>query len=199
MAKKDPRVQMFIWFVMQDSQGSLWQSGIYRGGGAAKPAQRTFGRAARGLSPVNGKVTVKGGTRNPLVTVYLREYCSNNPVGAIVGYTARSYLANKLVKVDQGAGTLGVDCTVPVRLVGLTVAKKKSYRVDDDDQHRDDRRDPPHDHGRRRVALAVCVGRASARPTPPRGVARRLGRRCPRASSSVAGRRAPRARPSRPA
>jgi hypothetical protein len=129
MAKKDPRVQMFVWFVMQDSQGSLWQSGIYRGAGAAKPAVRTFGRAARGLSPVNGKVTVKGGTRNPRVTVYLREYCANNAVGATVGYTVRAYLGSKLVEVGQGAGGLGVDCTVPVRVVGLTVAKKKSYRV----------------------------------------------------------------------
>ena len=30
LAKKDPRIPMFIWFVMQDSQGSPWQSGIYR-------------------------------------------------------------------------------------------------------------------------------------------------------------------------
>ena len=42
---------MFIWFVMQDSQGSLWQSGIYRDDGAAKPAQRAFDRAARGAEP----------------------------------------------------------------------------------------------------------------------------------------------------
>ena len=30
IAKKDPRVPMFVWFVMRDSTGSLWQSGIYR-------------------------------------------------------------------------------------------------------------------------------------------------------------------------
>ena len=68
MARKDARVQMFIWFVMQDSQGSLWQSGIYRQDGSSKPAQSRFARAAAPLSPVNGKVTVKGGTRNPAVT-----------------------------------------------------------------------------------------------------------------------------------
>ena len=129
MAKKDPRVQMFIWFVMQDSQGSLWQSGIYRGDASAKRAQPTFARAARGLSPVNGKLTVRGGTRNPLVTVYLREYCANNAVGSLVGYTTRSYLGKRLVQVDQGAGSLGIDCTVPIRVVGLNVAKKKTYRV----------------------------------------------------------------------
>jgi hypothetical protein len=129
MAKADKLVGMFIWFVMQDSQGSLWQSGVYRINGAAKPGQPSFDRAARGLSPVNGKVTVKGGTRNPLVTTYLREYCANNPVGATVGYTVRGYQGTKLVSVDQGAGKLGIDCTVPVRVVGLTVAKGRSYRV----------------------------------------------------------------------
>jgi len=35
----------------------------------------------------------------------------------------------KLVSVDQGAAPLGIDCTVKVRAVGLTVAKKKTYRV----------------------------------------------------------------------
>ena len=129
MARKDPRVQMFVWFVMQDSQGSLWQSGIYRLDGSSKPAQPRFARAAAPLDPVNGKVTVRGGTKNPKLTVYLREYCANNPVGATVGYTVRSYLGSKLVQVDQGAGALGVDCTVPLRVMGLTVAKKKSYRV----------------------------------------------------------------------
>jgi hypothetical protein len=129
MARKDKRVQMFIWFVMQDSQGSLWQSGIYRGDATPKRAQSRFARSAGPVNPVNGKVTVRGGTKNPKVTVYLREYCANNPVGATVGYTVRSYLGTRLVQVGQGATPLGMDCTVPLRVTGLTVAKKKSYRV----------------------------------------------------------------------
>ncbi|HET9288169.1 MAG TPA: cellulase family glycosylhydrolase, partial [Gaiella sp.] len=129
MARKDRRVQMFIWFVMQDSQGSLWQSGIYRGDASPKRAQPRFARSAGPVNPVNGKVTVRGGTKNPKITVYLREYCANNPVGTTVGYTVRAFLAGKLVEVNQGAGKLGMDCTVPLRVTGLTVAKKKSYRV----------------------------------------------------------------------
>jgi Cellulase (glycosyl hydrolase family 5) len=129
MARKDARVQMFIWFVMQDSPGSLWQSGLYRGDGSSKPAQSRFARAAGALNPVNGKLTVKAGTRNPTITVYLREYCANNPAGATVGYTVRSYLGSKLVAVGQGAFPLGLDCTIPVRINKLTVAKKKTYRV----------------------------------------------------------------------
>jgi hypothetical protein len=129
MAKKDARVQMFIWFVMEDSAGSTWQSGIYRANGVPKRAQPRFGKSAGPLSPLNGKVTVKGGTRNPTLTVYLREYCANNPSGATVGFTVRSFLAKKLVQVSQGASPLRIDCTVPVRVTGLTVAKKKTYTV----------------------------------------------------------------------
>ena len=78
IAKKDKRVPMFIWFVMRDSAGSLWQSGIYRKTGAAKPSQPKFAAAAAPLSPVNGKLSVKGGVKNPSVTVYLRSFCANN-------------------------------------------------------------------------------------------------------------------------
>jgi hypothetical protein len=130
LAKKDQRVGMFIWFVMQDSNGSLWQSGIYRLDGNPKLAQPRFSPAARPLDPTNGKVTVKGGTKNPLLTVYLREYCANNSTGTTVGYTIRGYQGTKLVSVGQGAVPLGLDCTVKVRADGLTIAKKKTYRVD---------------------------------------------------------------------
>jgi hypothetical protein len=129
MARKDARVQMFVWFVMQDSQGSLWQSGIYRGNAAPKRAQPRFATWAGPLNPVNGKMTVRGGTRNPQLTVYLREYCANNAPGTTVGYTIRSYLGSRLVQVDQGASPLAIDCTVRPRVVGLTVAKGRSYRV----------------------------------------------------------------------
>ncbi len=59
---------MFIWFVLQDSPGSLWQSGIYRTSGAAKAARSKFASAAEPLNAVNGKVNVKGGMKNPALT-----------------------------------------------------------------------------------------------------------------------------------
>jgi hypothetical protein len=129
LARKDARIPLFIWFVMQDSAGSPWQSGIYRVTGAPKPAQPRFATAAKPLSPVNGKVTVKGGTTSPTVTVYLRSYCANNATGTTVGMTVRTYLAGKLALVFQTAQPLAIDCTVPVRLSGLTVAKGKTYTV----------------------------------------------------------------------
>jgi Cellulase (glycosyl hydrolase family 5) len=129
MARADARVGMFVWFVMKDNLGSLWQSGIYRLNGSAKPAQPGFARAARPLDMVNGKVTVKGGTRNPNLTVYLREYCAVNPTGTTVGYTMRAFQGSRLLTVRQGTAPLGIDCTIPMPVTGLTVAKGKSYRV----------------------------------------------------------------------
>jgi hypothetical protein len=129
MARKDARVQMFIWFVMQDSPGSLWQSGIYRLNAVPKRAQPVFARTAAPLDPVDGKQTFRGGTKNPKLIVYLRDYCANNAAGTTVGYTIRSYQGSTLVQVSQGSQPLGFDCTVKPRVTGLTVAKKKRYRV----------------------------------------------------------------------
>jgi hypothetical protein len=129
IAKKDPRVPMFVWFVMRDSDGSLWQSGVYRKTGGSKPAQSRFAAAAAPLSPVNGKLSVKGGTKNPAVTVYLRSFCVNNPIGTPVGLTSRTTLGKKLVAVSQSQHNLAIDCTVAYRVTGLTVAKGKTYTV----------------------------------------------------------------------
>jgi len=129
IAKKDKRVPMFIWFVMRDSAGSPWQSGIYRTTGSAKPSQPKFAAAATPLNPVNAKLSLKGGVKNPAVTVYLRSFCANNPVGTKVGLTSRTTLGGKLVAVSQTETRLAIDCTVAYRVTGLTVVKGKTYTV----------------------------------------------------------------------
>jgi hypothetical protein len=129
IAKKDKRVPMFIWFVMRDSAGSLWQSGIYRKTGAAKPSQPKFAAAAAPLSPVNGKLSVKGGVKNPSVTVYLRSFCANTPIGAPVGIESTTTLAGKTIAYSQPQVSLAIDCTVAYRVTGRTVAKRKTYTV----------------------------------------------------------------------
>jgi len=129
IAKKDPRVPMFVWFVMRDSAGSLWQSGVYRKTGASKPAQNRFASAAGPLNPVNGKQNVKGGTKNPSVTVYLRSFCVNNAKGTPVGIESRTTLGGKSVAVSFAEPKLAIDCTVAYKVTGLTVAKGKTYTV----------------------------------------------------------------------
>ena len=129
IAKKDARVQMFIWFVLRDSAGSPWQSGIYRTNGSAKPGQPRWAAAAKPLSPVNGKVSIKGGTRNPSLTVYLRTFCVNNPIGVKVGVAASTTLGSKLVAFSQSEAALAIDCTIATRVTVLRVLKGKTYTV----------------------------------------------------------------------
>ena len=129
IAKKDKRVQMFIWFVLRDSTGSPWQSGIYRQDGSAKPSQPKFAAATGPLDPTNGKVSFKGGTKNPALTVYLRTFCVNNAVGSPVGITSRTTGGPKALLVVQSQTTLAADCTTVHRVSGLTVVKGKTYTV----------------------------------------------------------------------
>jgi hypothetical protein len=129
IAKKDKRVPMFIWFVMKDSTGSLWQSGVYRKDGSAKPARAKFAASAGPLNAVNTKLSIKGGTKNPSVTVYLRSFCVNTAVGAKIGITSKTTLGGKQVAYSQPQLQLAIDCTVAYKVTGLTVAKGKTYTV----------------------------------------------------------------------
>ncbi len=126
LARKDQRVQMFIWFVFQDSTGSTWQSGLYRLDGTPKPAAATWSGAVAGLDERNGSVTAPAGTVDPVVTAYVREFCNNNPVGAAVGTTSRVFAGGKLIGVTQALLALGLDCTVHVQLP-VTVTSKRTY------------------------------------------------------------------------
>ncbi len=61
--------------------------------------------------------------------MYLRAFCTNNPIGAKVGINSSTTLAGKLVAVSQAQTTLAIDCTTAYRVTGLTVAKGKTYTV----------------------------------------------------------------------
>jgi hypothetical protein len=126
MAKADPRVQMFVWFVFQDSAGSLWQSGVYRPSGAAKPALAKFTSAAAAIDARNPTVRLKGGTKSPVVTAYLRTFCANNPIGATVGAVISITANGKPLGTTTTATALAIDCTAPVKLP-ITVAKGSTY------------------------------------------------------------------------
>ena len=121
--RKDTRIPMFIWFVMQDSQGSLWQSGIYRQDATPKRA-----------GPANG---------------HGREYCTNNPTGARPVGT-RSAATSEDSSRSQGASPLGIDCTVKPRVTGAHGREEK--RIVAVTQITATTADPPHDR-RRRIGL----------------------------------------------
>jgi Glycosyl hydrolase catalytic core len=131
-AKKDARIPMFIWFVFRDSAGSPWQSGVHRTSGASKPAAAKWTAAARPVDKLNGKVSVKGGTANPVITVNFRDMCTNNVPGTPVGVFWRAFSGAQIAASGQASSTLVFDCTVTVRLTGLVVAKGRTYRTEVD-------------------------------------------------------------------
>ena len=59
--------------------------------GRAKPAAAKWAAAAKGVDKLNRKVSVKGGTANPLVNVNYRDMCTNN----IPGRARRRHLARR--------------------------------------------------------------------------------------------------------
>jgi len=127
LARLDPHVVMFIWFVFRDSVGSPWQSGLYRENGTAKPSLATWSAAARQVNQVDGRVAVKSGTRSPTITLYLRSLCATNPIGSLVTSVAATFLSGKSVQSSLARTPLQIDCTTRIRLTGLTVAKNKTY------------------------------------------------------------------------
>lgn len=125
MAKSYPWVPMFIWFVFEDSKGSLWQSGLYRATGAAKPAVGTWTSGTAGVDARNPRLTVKGETRNPRVTLILRDLCTNSPVGTTVGMNVRGAGGYTI----QPTSPLANDCSVTFTATGLTIAKGKTVTL----------------------------------------------------------------------
>jgi len=77
-------------------------------------------------------VGVKGGTANPLVNVNYRDMCTNNLPGTPVGVTWRAFAGTAPAAAGQTSALLAFDCTVTVRLTGLTVPKGRTFRVEID-------------------------------------------------------------------
>jgi hypothetical protein len=126
IARKDPRVKMFIWFVFRDSPTSTWQSGLYRLDGTPKPAAAVWSYVAGSLDARNARITARAGTVGPYATVFLREFCANNSPGAAVGSTTRVRVAGALVGVTQAQLALGMDCAIQVQLP-VTVKRGVTY------------------------------------------------------------------------
>src|SRR6185437_2378539 len=66
-AAKDPKVAVFIWFILRDDPTSAWQSGLVTRDGTKKPAYNTFSSLAKQYDGRNPQIFVKGGKRHPIV------------------------------------------------------------------------------------------------------------------------------------
>lgn len=117
IARSYPFVDMFIWFVYQDDQGQPWDSGLYRRNGAAKGSSpAVFRSIATQVDARNAVISLAAGTITPLVRLYTRRYCANDPVGTPIGMTWRIFQGGRLIAVGQQSSPLLRDCTVTARL-----------------------------------------------------------------------------------
>jgi Cellulase (glycosyl hydrolase family 5) len=109
VARKDPNVQMFIWFTFRDSSGNPWQSGLEGPSGAHKPSYTAFTSLARLID--GSTQTVKGGAR-PRVTVFLPYLGYYSQPGATIGMTYFVYDGKKAVGTGQPTAPLAPDFSV---------------------------------------------------------------------------------------
>jgi Cellulase (glycosyl hydrolase family 5) len=109
VARKDPNVQMFIWFTFRDNAGNPWQSGLEQPSGARKPSYAAFSSIAR---LVDGTTqTVKAG-RPPTIKLYAPLLSFYNASGSSIGMTYRVFDGTKPIAVAQPAPLLNPDESV---------------------------------------------------------------------------------------
>jgi hypothetical protein len=125
IARKDPNVQMFIWFTFRDSSGNPWQSGLLQPSGSAKPSYSAFGSVARQTDGL--QMNVKAG-RTPTLTLYFPFLAYYNSAGTTCGVTYRIMDGKKLVAIGQPAPALRANQSM-VFTTPFKPVKKHTYTV----------------------------------------------------------------------
>jgi hypothetical protein len=125
MAAANPYVEMFCWFILRDSNGKTWKSGLLGSGGARKPAFASFSSAARLL---DGQTFVVASGRSPRIKLYVPFMTYRTQTGGVLGITYRVYDGRRLVAVGQPSAPLLADQSVAFT-VAFRPAKKKTYRL----------------------------------------------------------------------
>lgn len=113
MARKDARVKMFVWFILQDRRTTSWQSGLFKAAGARKPAFGRFAALARALDGRNAVVDVKGS--NPLIRLSALPLSHYGTTGAPVGVTYTVWKGPTALVTRQPVVALGLDGWIALR------------------------------------------------------------------------------------
>ena len=149
--KADPRVHIFIWFIFKDSPQSLWQSGLFSGSGAMKPAYRTFSALA---PTVAGETLSIAANRAPSITVAVPRLAAVTPAGGNIGVTYRVYSGTKLITVDQAAPPLASTASITFT-ANFTPVAGTTYRLEIDAN------DPSGNHALWTYSLVTAGGKAT--------------------------------------
>jgi hypothetical protein len=123
----DPRVSMFIWFIVRDDPTSAWQSGLLNRNGSKKPAYRAYSALAAKYDGRNPYIQVKPGVTNPLVRYGALELWSRSGTGAKVGMTIAVYDGRRLLRTAQPVSSIGRDGWVQFRAPFRTAVGHEYY------------------------------------------------------------------------
>ncbi len=127
----DPKVAIFIWFILRDDPTSAWQSGLVARDGTKKLAYNTYRTLSADYDGRNPEIFVKGGIQDPPVRYAALELWSRSGAGAKVGMTISIYDKGKVVKSAQPVSVIGVDGWVTFRAPIKTV-KNHDYNIEID-------------------------------------------------------------------
>jgi len=125
IAKKDPNVQMFIWFTFRDSSGNPWQSGLLQPSGAAKPSYSAFGSIARQTDGI--QVNVRAG-KAPTLNLYFPFLFYYNAPGTVCGMTYTVRDGNRFIANGQPAVPMRANEALSIPLT-FTPVKGHTYTV----------------------------------------------------------------------
>jgi Cellulase (glycosyl hydrolase family 5) len=133
VAAGDPRVHMFIWFILRDDPTSAWKSGLIARDGARKRAYATFSRLAARYDGREPQISVGAAARNPRVRFAALELWSRSGTGTKVGLTVTVYRQAtrrtlRLVRTAQPLSRIGFDGWISFR-VPLRTATARVYSI----------------------------------------------------------------------
>jgi hypothetical protein len=125
IAKNDPNVQMFIWFVFHDTAGNPWQSGLYTASGGQKPAYDAFGAVAR---LIDGSTFNVAAGKSPRVTMYVPYLGYYAEPGAQIGMTYTVMEGSRKLVIAQPVVPLAADDSITF-VANFVPVKRHTYTV----------------------------------------------------------------------
>lgn len=123
--RADVRVQMFIWFIFQDSKHGLWQSGLKTVSGRPKASYEVFSSFAQSMGGLT--LTIRPGVK-PTIKLPVPQLAFVTPTGSAIGITYRVYQGPRMVALGQPESRLQTNQSVSF-VASFTPAPSQRYTI----------------------------------------------------------------------
>jgi hypothetical protein len=126
LARANPRVGMFVWFVFRDETGAAWKSGVTSPSGAPKPSFARFRSIAAEVDARNPVLTVGAG--QPSIRLSALPLAYTSPVGSLLTTNYQVWSGSRLVTSGFGTSVLVRDGWFASRVPFVPLAGQR-YRL----------------------------------------------------------------------